>query len=549
MSSSLCLRCLKRSLVPIESSLPSNAASRAAFSTSSPIFATPPKKKTVVANKGAKQGKTLKLAKKKRVQTGRPPAPGERKAARKRVVLTNANALEVQGLEDLSIANVVSPEALKGLDGRVMGFNEDTIEALRALEGFKPTQGWSLFRRPASLIRRETVEMGEMIQAMRAKKGVARVVLAGDKSSGKSVMQLQSMAMAHLQGCVMVHFHEARDMTIAQTAYHPIKTAEGEVVYVQPDYTKQLLLRIFDANKKLLSKLRLSKQHQLPIPVQSNISLDRFVELGAKDAQLAYPIWQAFLAELTTPSQPEKEGLQRPPVIVSLDGIDHIMRMSAYLDAESQPVHAHQLAIVRDFTALLSGRTAMPNGGMVLAATNASDRPSAPTLHHYLDRKHAEHAIQPFISILANLRKEAESAQTTTDIDLSSLEDLSTLSFPTALARPIKAFQRRLLYLHDTAAPIAETRTYLSTFDPAKMLPEWNPYLPLDQRVANVMKSVEVKKVEGLSKEEARAVMEYYARSGMLRGTVTEGLVGEKWALSGGGIVGELEKGAVRARI
>ena len=57
-----------------------------------------------------------------------------------------------------------------------------------------------------------------------------------------------------------------------------------------------------------------------------------------------------------------------------------------------------------------------------------------------------------------------------------------------------------------------------------------------------------MRKVQGLSKVEARGVMEYYARSGMMRAAVTERLVSEKWSLAGNGIVGELEKAAVMTR-
>jgi small subunit ribosomal protein S29 len=52
-----------------------------------------------------------------------------------------------------------------------------------------------------------------------------------------------------------------------------------------------------------------------------------------------------------------------------------------------------------------------------------------------------------------------------------------------------------------------------------------------------------------LSKAEAKGLMEYYAMSGVLRGSVTERFVSEKWSLSGGGIIGELESAAVRTRI
>jgi small subunit ribosomal protein S29 len=60
---------------------------------------------------------------------------------------------------------------------------------------------------------------------------------------------------------------------------------------------------------------------------------------------------------------------------------------------------------------------------------------------------------------------------------------------------------------------------------------------------------VDVLKVGGLSKEEARALIEYYAASGMLRAKVDEPFVTEKWSLAGMGNVGELERATVRLRV
>ncbi|KAK5114059.1 hypothetical protein LTR85_010365 [Meristemomyces frigidus] len=546
MSSSICLRCLKRSLVPIELSLPPNAAQRAAFSTSPSLSANPPKKKGVVGKPIARAGKTLKLAKNKRVSTVRPPAPGERKALRKRVVLSNTNALEVHGLQDLTTDNVDGAK-VRELQGKVVGLGNDTVDALRALEAFKPTQGWSLFRRPASLVRKETVELAELLQAIKESNGhqVEQRVVYGERVSGKSVLLLQGMAMAYLKGWVVVHYPEAKDITIAHTSYQPVKTADGETIYIQPHYTAQLLGNIARANHGLLSSMRLSKQHKLPVPVQANISLARFAELGANDTELAWPVWQALWSELTAPSQPEKEGLQRPPVFLGMDGIDYAMRDSAYLDGEAQQVHAHDLALIRDFSNFLSGKANLPNGGMVLAATSSSNRPSAPTLDHCLSRNHAEAHLQSLLSARDRLREQATAANSAAELDIIELDELLT-TLPPSLADQLNNFWRRIMSGQRDNVPLKNIRAICDSFQPE--LPRWDPYLAIDQRVADVMNSVKVQKLQGLSKEEARGVMEYYAQSGMLRNTVTEGLVSEKWTLAGNGIIGELEKGTVRAR-
>lgn len=407
-------------------------------------------------------------------------------------MLSNTNALEVRGLQDFTpdklVHGATGESALVAHRGQVLGFDNDAVDALRALEAFKPTQGWSLFRRPASLVREETLEIArDLVNATGESKETVRKVIFGGPGSGKSALLLQAQAMAFLKGFIVIHFPEAQDLTDAQTAYEPIKSAD-RTVYIQPHYAAKLLANIARANNRLLSTLRLSKQHQLPIPVQPNMSLSRFAELGAQDTNLAWPIWQAFWAEITTPS-PENatDGFQRPPVFVGMDGVDQAMRMSAYLDPEVSHIHAHDLALVRNFMDLLSGKISLPNGGTVLAATCESNRAAAPTLDHCLKEKHAQ-------QYNARLR----------------------------------------------SAGVPEQ-------NPLPM-PRWDLYAAKDARIEATMKDVRTLKLEGLSKDEARGIMEYYAQSGILRGTVTEGLVSEKWTLAGSGNIGELEKGAVRLR-
>jgi len=82
----------------------------------------------------------------------------------------------------------------------------------------------------------------------------------------------------------------------------------------------------------------------------------------------------------------------------------------------------------------------------------------------------------------------------------------------------------------------------------ATNFPMWNPYELVDERVMEALKGVDVLRLHGLDKQDARAIMEYYAASGMLRKTVDEPLVSEWWTLSGNGNIGELEKGSVRMR-
>ena len=137
---------------------------------------------------------------------GKPPASGERKALRKRVITTNVNALEVQGLEDFSPENVSS---LENKLGQVLGISDSVADSLRAAEAFKPTQGWRMFRRPATLVRRETVEIARLLD--KAQGGATeRKVITGSRASGKSVLLLQAMAMAQLKNWIVIHVPEGK---------------------------------------------------------------------------------------------------------------------------------------------------------------------------------------------------------------------------------------------------------------------------------------------------------------------------------------------------
>ncbi|KAK6435629.1 hypothetical protein LTR95_008182 [Oleoguttula sp. CCFEE 5521] len=443
MSRSICSRCLSQRLPPPRL-FPAPFAQTTAFSTT-PSHAAAAKKK-VVTKPGARQGTTLRLSKNKRDAGGRHPAPGERKASRKKISLSNPNALEVQGLQDLT-KEFVASERLAEVEGRVLGFREQNVEALKALEAFKHTQGWRYFRKPATLVRRETVELARAMEgAEGSAEGAKRWVVCGELGRGKSVLLLQAMVLAQQRGWVVVHFPDAQDIAIGHSSYAPSADGKG---YIQPHYTAALLSRIAAANQEVLSKLELSQTHDLPIPVQSNISLSRFAELGARDPEIAWPIYRALMSELTTASA------TRPPLLFTMDAIDHIMRPSGYLDGTAKPLHSHDLAIVSHYLSFLNGTSPLPHGGMILASTTASNRPKSPTLSHIL-----------------------------------------------------------------------ATHTRPQQWDPhrgysAAQTPTWDPYAPFDQRVADSLAGVEVKEVKGLSKKEAKGVMEFYALSGMLRGEVT----------------------------
>ncbi|KAL9046586.1 MAG: hypothetical protein Q9214_000610 [Letrouitia sp. 1 TL-2023] len=439
------------------------------------IYYTPPKK-------GQGQGYKHNPTKPSRKERGRKPARGERKAMRKRIVLSNTNALEVQ-LSQFNVEEIRNEQWI----GEIMAIPNPLIDRLRDVGAFKVTQGWGLFRHPSMLVRRETVEMAKLVQEIdEEKEGASRVVrraLVGDKGSGKSVMLLQAISIAFLQGWTVINIPEAQDLTLGHTPYAPLisPTSNNRTLYTQPAATASLLTAISRSNPHL-ANLHVSPQtvsDPFPTPLNPDLSLAGLAQLGVQDPELAWPIFTTLITELLAPG--------RPPVFFSLDGLAHAMQpATGYTAPNLKPIHPHDLTLLDWFCSFLSGSgPRLPNGGIIMASTSQSNAPQIPAL----------------------------------DVALSGLES----GYVTPAGQSVPPLER-------------------------------NPFKRYDERVFDVFgkakeNGAEAQRVRGLEKEEARALMEYWARSGMVRHKVNDAFVGEKWALSGGGVVGELERATLRMRI
>ena len=96
------------------------------------------------------------------------------------------------------------------LVGSVIGLNGITVDSLRAVEAFKTTQGWGLFRRPGLLVRGEGVELSrKLMDAQRQKKAV-RLVVDGERGSGKSLLLVHAMATAFVKRWVVLNIPEGK---------------------------------------------------------------------------------------------------------------------------------------------------------------------------------------------------------------------------------------------------------------------------------------------------------------------------------------------------
>lgn len=145
-----------------------------------------------------------KFKKNRQIDRSRPPAPGERKAYRKRVTLSNNNALPVEGLEEMSAQTMVDPAKV----GRMLALPNELVDQLRAVEAFKATQTWNMFRQPSMLQRKEAKDLVEKMQAAVGKGETLKLVISGDRLVGKSMLLLQAISYAYLNNWIVFHVPE-----------------------------------------------------------------------------------------------------------------------------------------------------------------------------------------------------------------------------------------------------------------------------------------------------------------------------------------------------
>ncbi|EFW99906.1 mitochondrial ribosomal protein [Grosmannia clavigera kw1407] len=416
--------------------------------------------------------KQVQMRKKKKAPPrGKTAEPGERKQLRRRIVLSNGNALAVTGLEELTASRLHDSDSV----GRVLALPDGVVDQLRAVGAFKPSQSFSLFRRPSVLIRAETATVAAQMQQAAAARQTLRLVVDGDRIAGKSILLLQALAHGFMNDWVVFHIPEAHELTSASTDYAPLDPLDGQPPrFVQPAYMLQLLQAVQAASGPVLARHKTVRAYdRLQNPVAAGSTLLQLVA-AARENDHAWPVFQALWSELTTTEPTE---IARPPVLFALDGLAHVMGYSRYRDPAFEQVHAHDLALVRAFVDLLAGAELLPHGGAVIAATSRGNAPACLTLDLALARRLAE-------------------------------QDQTDAATNTSLTPP--------------------------------------PYFRgFDDRVAAALHSVRVLRLCGLSRPEARSLMEYWAASGVLRDRVDEQAVAGTWSLAGNGLVGEMERTAL----
>jgi len=146
--------------------------------------------------------------------------------------------------------------------------------------------------------------------------------------------------------------------------------------WAQREYTRSLLSRISSANHAVLARLTLSKEHTLNrVEFPAETDLAQFCQHGAGDPTLSHEVFTTLLEELSLSG--------RPPVLFAVDSLNFLMQNSDYRDADYNIIHAHDLAIPKQFLDFLNGTRAFPRG-LVIGATSAAGAPRTDAFEYAL---------------------------------------------------------------------------------------------------------------------------------------------------------------------
>lgn len=89
----------------------------------------------------------------------------------------------------------------------------EVVDSLRAVEAFKVTQAWSMFRKPSMLIREDSIKLAQILEEAEKRKSTQSFIIDGHRACGKSIMLLQAMAAAFMKKWVVLHIPEGKPLT------------------------------------------------------------------------------------------------------------------------------------------------------------------------------------------------------------------------------------------------------------------------------------------------------------------------------------------------
>lgn len=263
----------------------------------------------------------------------------------------------------LTLRQAAPSEYTRDNVGAIVETPTEITTQLLALDVLQSQGGYQYFSQLATVIRKVSVDLAQVLLEQSGPSTGRRVILDGPGGGGKSVATLQAIALALAQRWVVVSIPRAEALVDNSEAY---AWSDKSSSWRQDGYMSNLLGRVAEANKQVLQLQNLSKtcifdRHTIP----EKATLYKLLEIGANDANVAHAIYDTFLEEMNL------EG--RPQLLMTLDNLSVATVLSKYRNPKFEAIHPFDLRVLGDFISYLNGTRSLTNG-VVLA--NTSSRPA-----------------------------------------------------------------------------------------------------------------------------------------------------------------------------
>ena len=341
---------------------PSNAASR--------TFAT-----SAIASAAAKKPAQVKkkaVVKKKATHSGPRSTGGRRKGgADSSAGLSKTSEFHVDA-PDMSHLPLLHAESLTPASaGQTFAFSEATLSAFKAfglpqeLERELATQP-----KPRSLVRKQTLELLDRLDAASKGKKGASIMLDGSRGSGKSTLLAQSIAYALDDGWVVVSVPRAINLINSSSLY---TYSAQHKAYLQPEATKALLEAVLKVNGAAVKQIKTTEAVDVDgSKIEAGSPVEALLKRGIDDASSAaakQTVLEAVFKTLAT--QTER------PVLVAVDDAQALFRTSLYKDPDFVNLESFELGLPRALLSLLTS-SAIQRGAFLSAVSTSHTEFSVP---------------------------------------------------------------------------------------------------------------------------------------------------------------------------
>lgn len=363
------------------------------------------------AAKKPTQVKKKAVVKKKAAHSGPRSTGGRRKGgADSSAGLSKTSEFHVEAA-DMSHLPLLHAESLTPASaGQTFAFSDATLSAFKSfglpqeLERELATQP-----RPRSLVRQQTLDLLDKLDAASKNNKGASFVLDGNRGSGKSMLLAQSIAYALDDGWVVISVPRAVNLINSSTPYS--YNAQHKA-YLQPEATRTLLQAVLKVNAAALKQIKTEDKVEVDgTSIDAGTPLEALVKRGTEDTTSAAARQTLLEATFKTLA-----GQTERPVLVAVDDAQALFRTTLYKDPDFVPLEAFELGLPRALVSLaISASSALCRGAFVSAiSTTHSEFPSPPELQIAIaekaDAKLMTQAINAYTKLTAQHLEHARQA-------------------------------------------------------------------------------------------------------------------------------------------